>query len=158
MPIPDFIVALREKIGSQPLWLSGVTAVVLREEQILLVRRADNGRWTPVTGIIDPGEEPADAAIRETLEEAGVQAVAERLVMVHVTHPIVYPNGDQAQYLDLVFRCRWQAGEPYPADGENSEAGWFTLDRLPELPGNMRDRIDAALSDEPAARFQSGGG
>ena len=31
----------------------------------LTVRRADDGAWTPVTGIIDPGEEPAIAAVRE---------------------------------------------------------------------------------------------
>ena len=31
----------------------------------LLARRADNGAWSPVTGIIDPGEHPGDAALRE---------------------------------------------------------------------------------------------
>jgi ADP-ribose pyrophosphatase YjhB (NUDIX family) len=30
-----------------------VTAVVRRDDQILLVQRADNGTWTPVTGIPD---------------------------------------------------------------------------------------------------------
>ena len=56
MATPDFVLSLREKIGNDPLWLSGITAVVLRGDEVLLVRRADNGAWTPVTGIIDPGE------------------------------------------------------------------------------------------------------
>ena len=74
---PDFVLALREKIGHDPLWLTGVTAVVLRDRQVLLVRRSDNGEWTPVTGIVDPGEQPAAAAVREVLEEANVVASAD---------------------------------------------------------------------------------
>ncbi|MYW05457.1 NUDIX domain-containing protein [Streptomyces sp. SID3343] len=157
MSTPEFILALREKIGTDPLWLSGVTAVVVRGEDVLLVRRADNGAWTAVTGIIDPGEQPADAATREILEEAGVEAVPERLAMVHVTKPSVYTNGDQAQYLDLVFLFRWYAGEPHPADGENTEARWFPLNALPPMTDDMRTRIDTALAAEPAARFLVGG-
>jgi len=153
VPIPDFILTLRRAIGTEPLWLSGVTAVVLREDQLLLVRRADSGEWAPVSGIIDPGEQPADTAVREVLEEAAVHAVPERLALVHVSDPVVYANGDRAQYLDLVFRLRWTAGEPDPADGENLEAAWFTRDGLPELSLSMRARIEAALAEEASARF-----
>ena len=77
MPIPDFILELRELVGTRPLPLVGVTAVVIRDHQVLLGRRSDNGALTPVTGIVDPGEEPADAAVREALEEAGVVVRAD---------------------------------------------------------------------------------
>ncbi|ATE54436.1 MULTISPECIES: NUDIX hydrolase [Actinosynnema] len=158
MATPDFILALREKIGTAPLWLTGVTAVVLRgDDEVLMVQRADSGQWTPVTGIIDPGEEPADAAVREVLEESGVVAVAERLVKVHVLPPQRYDNGDRVQYLDLVFRLRWVSGEPHPADGENTQARWFRPDELPELRPTMVDRIAAARSDDERARFTGGG-
>ena len=153
MATPDFILALREKIGSDPLWLSGVTAVVVRGDEILLVRRADTGDWTPVTGIVDPGEEPAVAAAREVLEEADVHADVEHLAWVHVTDMITYANGDRSSYLDLVFRLRWVSGEPAPADGENTEARWFPRDALPELSLDMRQRIEVALSPAPEARF-----
>ena len=156
MPTPDFVLALREKIGTASLWLSGVTAVVVRGDEVLLVRRADTGAWTPITGIIDPGEEPAVAAVREVEEEAAVRATAERLVMVHVTPPGVYSNGDRSQYLDLVFRLRWDGGDPAPADGENTDARWFPLsEALPVSPG-MRDRIQCAVDNRPEARFISG--
>ena len=55
-PVPEFIVELRRLVGDHPLWMPGVTAVIRRGDEVLLVRRADNGRWTPVTGISDPGE------------------------------------------------------------------------------------------------------
>ncbi|MGW6100752.1 NUDIX hydrolase [Streptomyces sp. NPDC055157] len=153
MATPDFILALRQKIGGDPLWLSGVTAVVLREGHVLLAKRADSGEWTAVTGIIEPGEQPADAAAREVLEETGIEGVPERLAMVHVTDPVVYDNGDQTQYLDLVFRFRWQSGHPHPADGENTAARWFPLGDLPSMSDDMLTRIAAAVADEPAARY-----
>jgi len=156
--IPDFVVALRTKIGTAPLWLSGVTAVVLKDDQLLLVRRADNGAWTPVTGIIDPGEQPADAAVREVVEEAGVRVVPERLAGIGVTDLVVYDNGDESAYLDLTFRMRWTDGDPYPADGENTEARWFPLDALPPMSSEMMGRIEAALSDRPSALFRYAGG
>jgi ADP-ribose pyrophosphatase YjhB (NUDIX family) len=158
MAIPDFVVALRTKIGTAQLWLSGVTAVVLKDDQLLLVRRADNGAWTPVTGIIDPGEQPADAAVREVVEESGVRVVPERLAGIGVTDLVVYDNGDQSQYLDLTFRMRWTDGDPYPADGENTEARWFPLDALPPMSSEMTGRIEAALSDRPSALFRCAGG
>jgi ADP-ribose pyrophosphatase YjhB (NUDIX family) len=150
---PDFVLALRAKIGNDLLWLPGVTAVVLRGPEVLLVKRADNRAWTPVTGIVDPGEEPAVAAIREVGEEAAVGAVVEKLAGVSVVPTVTYANGDRSAYLDLTFRCRWTSGDPYPADGENTEAAFFPLDGLPPLDPAMRRRIESALDPSPAARF-----
>ena len=154
MATPDFVLALREKIGHHPLWLSGVTAVVVRESEVLLVRRSDTGEWTPVTGIVDPGEQPAVAAERETLEEANIVAVAEAISWVQVTEPIRYANGDESQYIDLVFRCRYVSGDPYPADGENTDAAWFPLDALPTMTAIMEERIRSALEFTGATRFE----
>jgi 8-oxo-dGTP pyrophosphatase MutT (NUDIX family) len=154
MATPDFVLALREKIGTLPLWLSGVTAVVLRGDEVLLVRRSDTGAWTPVTGIIDPGEEPAVAAARETLEEANVVASVDSLCWVRVTAPVVYENGDRSQYLDLIFRCTYISGDAFPADGENTEAAWFALDALPEMSDDMRSRIESAVRFDGRTRFE----
>ena len=153
MATPDFILALREKIGTMPLWLCGVTAVVTRDDEVLLVKRADTGEWSPVCGIADPGEEPSDAAVREVLEEADVHAAVAHLAWVHVTEMLTYDNGDRSQYVDLVFALRWTAGVPYPADGENTDARWFTRHDLPQMSTDMRRRVDTALDGQVAARF-----
>lgn len=159
MPIPDFIVELRRHVGHATLWLPGVTAVVRRgagaATELLLVRRADTGEWTPVTGIVDPAEEPGVAARRETLEETGVTATVDRLASIAVTDPVTYPNGDHAVYLDHTFACTWVSGEPYAADDESTAAGWFRLDALPPMGARYVERIEAALSDDPVARFRS---
>ncbi len=154
MATPDFVLALREKIGNDQLWLTGITAVVTRGQELLLVRRSDNGAWTPVTGIVDPGEEPAIAAAREVLEEADVVATAEHLAWVHTIPEVVYPNGDRSLYLDITFRMRYESGEPFPADGENTEARWFAAHELPEMSEEMRARIRHALDGVERARFE----
>ncbi|WP_029149220.1 NUDIX hydrolase [Microbacterium indicum] len=155
MATPDFVLRLRERIGHELLCLTGVTAVVLKGDEVLLVERADNGRVTPVTGIVDPGEQPAVAAVREVLEEADVVAEAEALVWVHNRPPQTHVNGDVAQYLDIVIRCRHVSGDPFPADGENTRAFWRPLDQLDDLDGEMRERIRTAVAHEGSARFSA---
>lgn len=146
MPMPEFVAELRRQVGSDLLWLPGVTAVIVREREVLLVQRADSGRWAPVTGIVDPGEHPARAAVREAMEETGVEIAIERLAWVHVTPPVRYPNGDQAQYLDHTFLCRYVSGEAHAADDESLAATWFDLADLPDMPGNCHERIVTATS------------
>ncbi|MFZ0531114.1 MAG: NUDIX domain-containing protein [Propionicimonas sp.] len=157
MPTPDFILDLRAKVGSTQLWLSGATAVVLREAdpdvEVLLVKRSDTGAWTPVAGIVDPGEHPHLTALREIAEETGVTAEIERLVWLTVTEVITYENGDQTQYIDHVFRCRWVEGEPYPADGEASAAAFFRLDALPPLDERHLRQVQVALENLPETRL-----
>jgi 8-oxo-dGTP pyrophosphatase MutT (NUDIX family) len=155
VPVPDFIVELRRAVGSAPLWLAGVTAVTIRDRKVLLVKRSDNGAWTAVTGIVEPGENPADCAAREVSEETGVSARAIRLAWVHVTRPTVHANGDQAQYLDLVFRMRWLFGEPFAADDESTAAAWFDLDQLPQMTADMRRRITLSASDDARTVFDT---
>lgn len=154
MPIPEFVADLRAKVGTAPLWLTGATAVVLDGDRILLIRRSDTGEWAPVTGIVDPGEEPATAAAREALEEAGVEIEVERLSSSWVTEPVEYANGDRAQYLDLTFRCRYLGGVPRPVDGEALEVAWFPIGGMPPLRADFADRIRHALPADGAAVFR----
>ena len=150
MPTPEFVLRLRAQVGHAPLWLAGACAVVLRETdgrpEVLLVRRSDDGRWTPVGGIVDPGEHPADTAEREVLEETGVRCVVEGLASVTVGPAGAYPNGDLVQFLTHTFRCRALDGEPHPADEESDAVGWFGLDALPGLAPHLHERIVAALA------------
>lgn len=152
-PVPDFIVEIRRLVGDHPLWLPGITAVVRRGDQILLVKRSDNGQWTPVTGIADPGEEPAVTAAREAMEETGVRIRVDRLAMTSVHPEITYDNGDRAAYLDLTFACTWLEGEAHVADDESSDVRWWPLASLPSMSELMMSRIAAATSDEREARF-----
>lgn len=158
MPTPDFILSLREKIGHDLLWLIGATGYVEDSHgRVLLERRADTGRWALVSGISEVGEEPAETVRREAREEAGVDVVVEELAAVSVqARPMTYPNGDQCQFLDLLFLCSLDPQgdtDPFVADDESLEVGWFELDALPEpLVASTRERL--AL----VARYRAGDG
>jgi 8-oxo-dGTP pyrophosphatase MutT (NUDIX family) len=155
VPIPAFIETLRTKIGHDLLWLSGVSGVVLDDDgRVLLTRRADSGRWAVVSGIIEPGEQPAPALIREITEETGVVAETDRLVSVMSLEPKVYPNGDRVQFLDLTFACRYISGTARVADDENLEVGWFDPSSLPDMNLNNRNRIERTLADQRITYFQ----
>jgi 8-oxo-dGTP pyrophosphatase MutT (NUDIX family) len=151
VPVPEFVAGLRRRVGTDLLWLSGVSAVVLHEGRVLLAQRP-SGRWSVVSGILEPGEQPARAVVREVLEETGTEVEVEHLVDVVTQEPMAYENGDRAQYLDLTFRCRYLGGEAHVADDENLAVAWFALDDLPDLAERDRQRIGRALS--PAADGQ----
>lgn len=155
MPVPEFVRRLRSHVGSDLLWLPGVTAVILDDaDRVLLARRSDNGRWALVSGIVEPGEEPARALAREVAEEVGLVVEVVALAYVDVTPPMTYPNGDRAQYLDHTFWCRVVAGEAVVGDDESTDVGWFALDALPEpMTATSRDRLAQALAyrEDPAA-------
>lgn len=146
MPIPDFVLRLREAVGHDLLPMTGATGVVRDVRgHILLGLRADTGDWALPSGIIEPFEEPALALARELTEEAGIVVRVEALAAVSTTEEVVYPNGDRAAYLDFTFLCTHLRGDPHPADGENVEVGWFALEALPPLRASSAFRLERAL-------------
>ncbi|GLY14498.1 NUDIX domain-containing protein [Kineosporia rhizophila] len=144
MPTPEFILALREKIGHDELWLPGVTALVIDETgRVLLGQRADNGRWALPSGISEPGETMAASCAREVLEETGVEVEVTDLISISTTEPIVYPNGDRTVFVDHFFACRPTGGEAVVGDDESLAVGWFELSALPEPLGPATPRLIA---------------
>lgn len=148
MPTPPFILNLREKIGHDELWLPGVTAIVLSGSEVLLVKRSDNGEWTPVTGICDPREHAHETAVRECLEETGVTVQVDRLLWVQAVGPVTYPNGDVSSYMDTAFVCSvlLGSGSATVGDEESSEVRWFPVDQLPPMKERFRLLIDRAVA------------
>jgi 8-oxo-dGTP pyrophosphatase MutT (NUDIX family) len=136
MGTPEFILDLRKRIGHAPLWLTGATVVCLRDAdtgpEVLLEQRADNHLWTLVSGIVDPGENPAETARREAREEVGVEVEIGRMVWCVVGDEITYPNGDVVRFLDHGFLGTVVEGEPHVADEESVAVGWFPVDALPQ--------------------------
>lgn len=148
MPVPDFLRSLRRHVGHGLLPLVGVTAVVLGEEgEVLLHRRADDGRWSTPGGILEPGEEPARAVVREVREETGLEVEVERLTSIMAQEPFTYPNGDRVQFLDLAFRCRPVGGAPDSSGDETLDVRWFLPGALPGMPQRLLERIGYAREE-----------
>ncbi|MDT4991859.1 MAG: hypothetical protein QOH97_1751 [Actinoplanes sp.] len=149
MPISPYLKSLRDELGNRLLFLAGVTAVVFDDAgRVLLAERSDNGHWALIAGVMDPGEQPAETAVRECFEETAVHVVPERLISVITQPPNTYPNGDECEYVDIGFRCRAVGGEARVNDDESLAVGWFSLDDLPPLSELARKRIEWALEPD----------
>jgi 8-oxo-dGTP pyrophosphatase MutT (NUDIX family) len=148
---------LRAKIGHTLLLQPGVAAVIVNPAgQVLLQRRSDDGEWGLPGGALEPGEEPAEALVREIREETALEVVPERIVGVYAGADffVRYPNGDEAAILSITFACRPVAGEPRVNDDESLEVRYFAPDALPAMRARHRMRIQDALRNDPRARFR----
>ena len=136
------------------MWLPGVTAVVVGDDdRILLNRRTDNGRWALLHGIVEPGEQPAAAVVREVQEETAVVVLPQRITSVCALPAMVCRNGDQVQYLDVTFRCRPVSGVPRVNDDESLEVAWFSQAARPALSDNDELLLRTALGAETLPWF-----
>jgi 8-oxo-dGTP diphosphatase len=125
---------------SQPV--VGVAAVVLRDTDILLVRRGREpakGTWGLPGGVVELGETLAQAARREVQEECAVEI--EVGPVVGVFEPMQRDSDGRLQYhyvvIDLL--ARHLAGEPR-ADDDAEDARWIALDQLDGLPMQRETR------------------
>src|SRR5690606_3190994 len=117
-------------------------------------QRSDSGRWALVSGILEPGEEPAHAMVREIKEETGVDAVVDGLAAVMALEPTQDPNGDRSQYLDPISGCRAAGGEARRGAAAAIAVGRFAVDDIPEGTGHhTEERLAevAAFRANPAA-------
>jgi 8-oxo-dGTP diphosphatase len=119
--------------------------------RMLLVRRCDTGDWELPGGHVDPGESASDAAIRETTEESGMTVEITGLVGIYTDpgHVIADPRaGLVRQPFAVCFHARPLSGSPGGDQVETSEARWFTIGDIPDLPIRpaMRLRIGHALT------------
>jgi ADP-ribose pyrophosphatase YjhB (NUDIX family) len=111
----------------------------MRDGEVLLHRRtkAPNlGLWVAPGGKMEPGESPAECAIREMREESGItiEAPVLRAVMTEIS-----PRPDY-QWLTFIFVATRFSGRLAPADG----IGEFRWVRVPEvfaLPIPATDQI-----------------
>jgi ADP-ribose pyrophosphatase YjhB (NUDIX family) len=109
-----------------------VAAALLVEQdgKILLVQRGNEpfrGLWTLPAGFINAGEDPAEAAARECLEETGLTVSVTGII--EIVSGREHPRGS-----DFVIFYRGQVtGGLLQANDDASAADWFERGSLPEL-------------------------
>src|SRR3989442_10032292 len=73
MPMSGYLEQIRRKVGHDLLLLPSASVAIHNDQLGLLIcRHADKRIWVVPGGLIEPGEHPADAAVRETWEETGL--------------------------------------------------------------------------------------
>lgn len=145
-----------ERVGRLGRLAVGCSAAIFDAEmhKILLVRRADNGRWTVPGGYMDPGESVTEACAREVWEETGLRVRVERLVSVYSSPHVLleYPDGNRYQLVVLHFAAAPIGGELGVSD-ETTAAGYFSqaeVERM-EISDMDHTRIADAFARQTAA-------
>lgn len=115
-------------------------AVIVDDRGMLLSHWNEGGYsgWTLPGGGIDPGEDPADAAVREVFEETGFAAELEDLIGVD-SHVVpaerrIGTKENALHALRIVYRAHVTGGAlTYELDGSTDYAAWFPLGEIDAL-------------------------
>lgn len=116
---------------ARPTPLAGGDGAVFNERgEILLIRRADTGKWAMPGGALMVGESAAEGTVREVLEETGIPCEAVALAAVHDSR--LCGSADGVHLYHFLFVCR-PLGEAGPASHghEVLETRWFREEELP---------------------------
>ena len=96
--------------------IPAVGAVILNDQRILLIQRGhepSKGKWTLPGGVIEVGESPEDAIIREVKEECNLSITV--VGIIEVFNRVIRDDQNRIKYhyviLDYLTRC--QAGDPW---------------------------------------------
>ncbi|MBR1463134.1 MAG: NAD(+) diphosphatase [Prevotella sp.] len=129
------------------VWPQLATAVIVlihRGDDVLLVH-ANNFRtnfFGLVAGFVETGETLEEAVVREVMEETGLSI---KNIRYFGSQPWPYPCG-----LMVGFHADYAGGDIRLQRSELAQGGWFSRDRLPQIPEKLsiaRKLIDSWLEN-----------
>lgn len=114
----------------------GVAIIIFNEKnEILLQKRSDVNLWGIPSGHVEPGETVTNAAIREVLEETGLQIKILRLIGVYsdpASQVFHYPNGHSTHFVTCCFQAEIVGGILTLTSPETLDLRYFPCNQLPK--------------------------
>ena len=125
-----------------PRLAPAIIVLVERGNQLLLARSRHfmPGLYSVIAGFVEPGETLEEAVVREVREEVGIVV---KSIHYFGSQPWPFPHS-----LMIGFTATYAGGDIFLSDSEIEDAGWFTSQNLPALPGKIsiaRKLIDGFL-------------
>jgi len=114
-----------------PRLAPAIIVLIERGDQLLLARSRHflSGMYSVLAGFVEPGESLEEAVAREVREEVGIDV---KDIKYFGSQPWPFPHS-----LMIGFTATYAGGEIRLDDSEIEDAGWFTVDHLPQLPGKI---------------------
>jgi NAD+ diphosphatase len=108
-----------------------VIVLIERADRLLLARnhRFPSGMYSVIAGFVEPGETLEECVVREVREEVGIEI---KDIRYFASQSWPFPHS-----LMIGFTALYAGGEIVVDETEIEEAGWFTVDALPQLPGKI---------------------
>jgi ADP-ribose pyrophosphatase YjhB (NUDIX family) len=118
-----------------------VNVAVIHENKILLTKREDFETWILPSGGVEDDESIAQAAIRETKEETGLDVELTKLVGIYSR------LGNMSSVHAALFVAKPIGGEIKCQEGETTAVEWFAFDEIPSpLSFGQRKKIEDAIA------------
>lgn len=116
-----------------------IITAVLKDDKILLARGSNfpENWYSIIAGFVEPGETLEECVKREVAEEVGLKV---KNIRYFGSQPWPFPHS-----LMIGFISEYESGEICVDNYEITDAKWFSIDNLPELPSKMsisREIID----------------
>lgn len=133
--------------------LATVNILLIKDGKILLTRRFNTGFFDGFyecpSGHINGKESIRKAATRELMEETGVIAKPEDLVVVHVVHRY----GERDERVEFYLKANVWEGDPVIKEEDKcDDLAWFPLEAFPQ---NMVPKTKAAIDSYLAGNIYS---
>jgi NAD+ diphosphatase len=135
-------------LSAYPRISPAMMCLVTRGREILLARNVNfpPGRYSALAGFVEAGESIEETIAREVREEVAID-VANPTYFASQSWP--FPHS-----LMIAFTAEYAGGELTPNGHEIAEAGWFSVDNLPQLPPKVS--IARALIEDTLKRLATG--
>jgi len=140
----DYLASLRKLVGHAPLLMVGAAAIIVDEQnRLLLLKRSDSGCWGPPGGAVEPGKVVEMAAKREVREETGLEVGEVSLFGVFSGPELFYryPNGDEVYNVTIVYLAHDWRGE-INLNGEHTDWRWL---KIADIPKNISPPIKPVI-------------
>lgn len=121
---------------------------IINNDRILMLKRADNGKWTLPGGTMELDESLTDCAVREVREETGLDVRVTDVIGTY-TDPdirIEYSDGEVRREFTIVYYGTASNGEVV-TDDESSAYAWIPVADVENVPmtESQRNRIKDVL-------------
>lgn len=116
--------------------------------EIAIIKVAPENRWQLPKGIVDKGESPEEAAVREVREETGIDAeIIDKIETIEYWY-FSGKGADRVRYHKYVhfFLMKYLSGNTEDHDHEVEEARWAKIDKAIEMLAfkSERDVVEKA--------------
>ncbi|MEC3883043.1 NUDIX hydrolase [Halobacillus sp. HZG1] len=141
----DYIMKVREKVGSMPLVVSVAGCLILdNQNRVLLQHRTDNHQWSHPGGAVEIGEAVEDTVKREVFEETGLRVQNLEIFNIYSgeSQHYIYPNGDEVYFVNVIYISQEFVGTPTVDQDETKDLQFFDLDSLPQMTPNNQTILE----------------
>jgi 8-oxo-dGTP pyrophosphatase MutT (NUDIX family) len=128
-----------------------VAIFVVHDGKVLVIHHRKLDRWLPLGGHIELDEDPEQAALRETLEESGldVELLGERppttgpgtRALIGPRYLDIHRISDTHEHIGMIYFARPKGGQVTLAQAEHHDIKWCTAEQLESLHPPMSDAV-----------------